>query len=168
MGADLSVLGVDPALNRSGWALLKRDNDATVVVASGSIAAHAGPRSERLHDIAGAFDRVLKSWRPDVVYLEQPGSWQRRGGTRRETLEALAMSRGVFFLVCARHRVPAHDADISVARKAVVGRFNAGAKDILEAVWRRGIDVPLRPRGGPDLDIANAIVIGLYGLHLEC
>jgi Holliday junction resolvasome RuvABC endonuclease subunit len=158
------ILGVDPAFNRSGWAVLSRTESGVCLAAHGAIIARGKARAERIHAIFKEFDDVVRLWQPEAVYLERPGVWQRRGGTRRETLEVLAMSRGVMLLACANREVPAHDIDINTIRRTVVGRVNASATVILEFVRQAGFKVPLRPRGEPDLDVANAIVVGLFGL----
>jgi crossover junction endodeoxyribonuclease RuvC len=158
------ILGVDPAFNRSGWAVLTRTGSSTSLNASGAIVPRGTAKGERIRAIFEDFDAVVQWWQPEAVYLERPGAWQRRGGTRRETLEVLAMSRGVMLLACANRQMPAYDVDITIVRKSVVGRVNASAAVILDLVRQMGFKVPARQRGGPDLDIANAIVVGLFGL----
>jgi Holliday junction resolvasome RuvABC endonuclease subunit len=159
------VLGVDPAFNRTGWAALSLAQTQKVdVVATGVIQPAGGSRAVRLLDIRAQFRPVLLSLEPDSVVMEEPGSWQRLGGTRRETVELLAMARAVMLVECAERGIPVHAITFRTIRAAVMGRGNARADDLIAFLRQRGIAVPPRPRGAPDLDVANAIVTALYGL----
>src|SRR3972149_10519244 len=157
-------LGGAPSFNRPGWCLLDADAGGVRLAAAGIRAQKGDGRPEQLLSIAEQFNAVMQASCPSAVYFERPGAWQRRGGTRRETVEALAMSRAVMLLGCAAAGVAAYDADVHVVRQVMFGRVNASSLDVLESVRRSGFQVPVRPRGGPDMDIANAIVIGLYAL----
>jgi Holliday junction resolvasome RuvABC endonuclease subunit len=160
------VLGVDPSFNRTGWCLLEQANSRPRMIASGVIVPKGAGRPAQLLSIRQQFEAVLSRWPAAEAYFERPGAWQRKGGTRRETVEAMSMSRAVMLLACAERGVPAYEVDVHVVRRAMLGRVNAGAKDILAALHREGFEVPSRPRGAPDLDVANAALVAVYGLSL--
>ncbi len=161
-------LGVDPSFNRTGWAILARDGCAlSSLTACGIIIPRGSSRSERLLSIQRQFEQAVMRWRPAVAYFERPGSWQRRGGSRRETVEAMGMARGVMLAACAELEVPVFEVDFHTVRQVLLGRRNAGAAHVVEFVRSQGLDPPRRPRGGVDLDAANAIMMGVYGLGCE-
>jgi len=154
------ILGVDPSFNRTGWAVL---SNLGQLEQCGVIAPKGADRSQQLLSIWSQFSEVLDQNAPQIVYIERPGTWQRKGGTRRETLEVLSMSRGAMLLACASRAIPLTDVEVHVARLAMCGRVNASSEDIVRIVQQSGIHVPRRPRGSLDLDIANAVLMALYG-----
>ena len=165
---DGPLLGVDPSFNRSGWAILTRDGcGLSSLAACGVIIPRGSSRSERLLSIQRQFEQALMRWHPAVACFERPGSWQRKGGSRRETVEAMAMARGVMLAACAELEVPVFEVDFHTVRQVLLGRRNAGAAHVVEFVRSQGLDPPRRPRGGVDLDAANAIMMAVYGLGYE-
>jgi len=164
MTTDRLTLGVDPSFNRTGWALLSRaDGSPPSMVACGIITPSGISRSQRLETIQRQFTDVLARWAPREAYFECPGNWQRREGSRRETIEVMAMARGVMLAACAELGVPAFEVDFRAARQAVIGNPSVRVEGVVEFVRSRGFRIPRRPRGGVDLDIVNAILMGLYG-----
>ena len=161
-----ATLGVDPSFNRTGWALLVGARRPPSLVACGVIIPRGSSRGERLLSIRRQFEGVLRSLRPALAWFERPGSWQRRGGSRRETVEAMAMARGVMLAACAELGVEVVEVDFQAVRRALLGRHNAGASSVLEFVRGLGVEPPRRPRGGVDLDVANAVLMAAYGLWL--
>lgn len=160
------ILGVDPSFNRSGWAALDANAGDARLVGCGVIVPKGNDRALRLFSISEQFETVLQSWCPAEVFLERPGAWQRKGGTRRETIEVLAMGRAAMLLACVRHVIPVMQVDVHVVRQAILGRVNAPGRAVVDTVRARQFEVPERPRGGPDEDIANAILTAIYGI--EC
>jgi len=165
MTHDRLVLGVDPSFNRTGWALM--EPRSATLLAYGVIAPRGGDRAANLFHIQWQFKRVLQTWLPGAAYFERPGTWQRRGGTRRETLEVMAMARGVMLAACAELAVPAFEIDFQVARRALLGRRKITVTSVVDFVRSLGFDLPVRPRGSTDFDIVNAILIGIYGLSCQ-
>jgi len=165
--ANAAALGVDPSFNRTGWALLAGASRPPSLVACGVIIPKGSSRGERVLSIGRQFEGVLRNRRPSVAWFERPGAWQRRGGSRRETVEAMAMARGIMLAACAELGVEAIEIDFQAARQALLGRHNAGAGSVLEFVSGLDLELPRRPRGGVDLDVANAILMAAYGLLVE-
>ena len=165
MTTDRLTLGVDPSFNRTGWALLGReDGSPPSMVACGIITPSGISRSERLATIQQQFREVLSRWSPREAYFERPGNWQRREGSRRETIEVMAMARGVMLAASAEKGVPVFEIDFHTVRGALLGRGNANADRVVEFVRAQGLPPPSRPRGGVDVDVANAIAMAIYGL----
>jgi len=161
------TLGVDPSFNRTGWALLARDFTGRVsLLACGAVVPTGNGRAQRLLSIQRAFRAVLVKCRPSEVVFEQPGKWMRRVGSSRWSVEAMAMARGVMLAACAELGVEAVEVDFQAARRALLGRHNAGASSVLEFVRGLGVEPPRRPRGGVDMDVANAVLMAAYGLSL--
>jgi Holliday junction resolvasome RuvABC endonuclease subunit len=158
------VLGVDPSFNRTGWSFIEKAAGGARLIESGVIVPRGAGRPSQLLSIKQQFEAVLFRWPAAEAYFERPGAWQRKGGTRRETIEAMSMSRAVMVLACAERGLAVLEVELHVLRRAMLGRVNAGAADVLQLLRSEGFEVPCRPRGGPDLDVANAVLVGLYGL----
>ena len=158
----MRILGVDPSFNRSGWSVVEW-SDRPTVVAAGVISPKGQGRPIQLVSIRDQFDEIVRSLQPDAAFFERPGAWQRKGGTRRETIEVLSMGRAVMLLACAVRDLPAYEVEVHLIRKAMFGRVNALPADVVTLLLGRGFTAPLRPRGGTDMDICNALVMCLYG-----
>ena len=158
------LLGVDPSFNRTGWAVVSLRGRRPVLVAYGIISPAGKTRGESLRYIQRQFRQVLEECGAGVAYLERPGTWQRRGGTRAAAVETMAMARAVLLVACADSGVVAHEIDFYRVRVTLLGRANAPASSLVEFLRAQGFDLPRRPRGGVDLDVANAIMMGVYGL----
>lgn len=159
------ILGVDPSFSRTGWAEMSLRDGRPVLVACGTISPAGKTRGECLWYIQRRFGQILGDCGAPVVYFERPGTWQRRGGTRREAVEAMAMARGVMLAACADSGVRSCEVDFYRVRLTLLGRVNAPASSLVEFLRVQGFDLPRRPRGGVDLDVGNAIMMGVYGLH---
>jgi len=154
------VLGVDPSFNRTGWALLSATGE---LLRSGIVRPKGNERPEQLLSIQRQFGMLLRAHRPDAVYLEEPGVWRRRGGSRVETIAVMAMARGVILAACAEVDVVATEVHFRKARQAVTGSTQGSRQEVIDFVQRSGFGIPVRPRGGQDFDIANAVVLAVYG-----
>ena len=49
-------------------------------------------------------------------------------------------------------------------RSALIGNANAKAPLISAYLEEMGLEIPRRPRGGTDFDVANAMLMALFGL----
>jgi len=161
---DQLILGVDPSFNRTGWARIAFARGRPALLGYGIVVPVGSDRGQKLLSIQRQFRQVLHQQMAGAVYLERSGCWQRRGGTRREAVEAMAMARGVMLAACADSGVRACEIDFYRVRLTLLGRVNAPASSLVEFLKAQGFDLPRRPRGGIDLDVANAIMMGVYGL----
>jgi Holliday junction resolvasome RuvABC endonuclease subunit len=161
------VIGIDPAFRRTGWALLERSHGgSTSLVQHGTIVA---PReSERAHALLSiqlALVEVMTTWEPDQAVFELPGRWMHRIGSSRASIETMAMSRGVMLAACCSVGVSVQEADFHTVRTALLGRANARTEEVVAYVVSRFV-LPRRPRGQLDTDVANAILMAVYGLSM--
>jgi crossover junction endodeoxyribonuclease RuvC len=156
------ILGVDPALGRTGWALLSIPADSSFTIAGlGTIAPKGKSRGEKLTSVSSQFGRVLAEWKPDEAHFELPGKWMHRH-TSRNAVEAMGMARGVMLMACAEMGVPAFEADFHTIRREMLGGWKAGKSAAATYLATLGIRLPERPRGGIDTDIADAILVALH------
>ena len=107
------------------------------------------------------FQGVLEEQRPSFVTIEGPGRWMRRGTTRK-TVELMAMARSIYLMACAEHATPAYEVAFQGVRRVALGNGNAPAEAVTDSIQDEGLRLPRRPRGGLDMDIANALVVAIY------
>lgn len=92
-----TVLGIDPGLDRTGWAILTRNaRSALSLQACGLI--HTGAEQElpqRLEYIFRELQKILQTYQPDQVAMEQ-NFFLKRATTMANTV----MTRGVIILAC--------------------------------------------------------------------
>ena len=143
--------------------MVENERDEVVLVASGVIAPPRRKPAGRLRHVYDRFAATLDEWLPSMVLLERPGYWRRRGGSRGETLEALAMARACMLLAWFLRNIPALEIEVTVIRRTTMGRPNARPHEILRFLQAQRLQVPFRPRGAPDMDIANALLLAVYG-----
>ena len=91
------VLGIDPGLDRTGWAVLSRDpRNKLSLVECGLIHTEAGQDLPvRLNYIYGELQKILAQYKPDQVAMEQ-NFFLKRAITMANTV----MTRGVIILAC--------------------------------------------------------------------
>ena len=160
-----NVLGVDPAFRRTGWALLRLDEaESPTLLASGFIVPNGNTLPEKLRSIEAQFTKVLQARKPYLVLFEKPGIWMRRAGSSRHSVEMMAMARGVMLCACAKIGVPSHEIDFHTVRLVLLGRPNATKTCSAGLLDHLGLTPPRRARGGIDLDVADAMLVALYGI----
>lgn len=156
------VIGIDPALGRSGWALLVNREHPTLL-ASGVVETGSDPRGRQLMVIHDGFAAILRHHLPSAVYVEQPG--QRIGQeTTRSSVEALAMSRGCIVMAATREGLAVEEVDFHEVRRSLLGRWKAGKRDVVDLLRVLDLLTFLDNDKGPDLDVADATLLALYGL----
>ena len=98
-----TVLGIDPGLDRTGWAILTRDARSVLSLrACGLIHTDAGQGlPKRLNYIFQEFQKILDTYRPDQVAMEQ-NFFLKRATTMANTV----MTRGVILLACEQAGKP--------------------------------------------------------------
>lgn len=154
----MKVLGVDPGLVRTGWAVVESGNGGYRLVAAGLIA----PRSdaglaERLAEGYAAFTRVLEEQAPDVMVLEDVFSKPRH--PRAALL--MAHMRGVLCLAAGRRGLRLEAMTASTVKQRVTGNGRASKNQVQEMVLRL-CGVSARDMRA---DVSDAIALAVAGLN---
>lgn len=150
------ILGVDPGLQRTGYALIDcaRSVDRPEVVEAGVFRLTRGERvADRLveleRDLADAIERL----RPDAAAVEKLFSHYKRP----TTAVIMGHARGVILLAIARAGVPIHELEPATVKKSLTGAGRASKEQVQIAVREQ-----LRLAQTPDPpDVADAIAIAL-------
>ena len=143
------VLGVDPGVSETGWAVLKDG----VLAGHGCIkTTPASPMPQRLAAIHKALGAVIAEFAPDVVAVEEM-FFVKVANTIRMTLQA----RGVIVLAAAQAGKPVHEYNPKTVKLTLSGSGSADKPTMQRAIQRAlNMAEPLRPD-----DVADAAAIAL-------
>jgi crossover junction endodeoxyribonuclease RuvC len=148
----MRVLGVDPGLGTTGYAVIDLDGTGPTLAEAGTIRANSrAPLPERLRTIHTDLEELIRESAPDVVGLESLYSEYR---FPRSALQ-MAHVRGVVCLTAADAGLRVIDIAPSAVKNAVVGTGSA-TKEQVQATVQAMYHLEERPTPA---DVADAIAI---------
>lgn len=153
----MRVLGVDPGVSETGWALLEGGVQGASLHASGIIRTQAGlPLPFRLREIHAALSAVLVERRPEHVAIEELFFM-----TAAHTVRATLQARGVILLAACQAQAPVHEYNPRQVKIALTGS-GAAQKAQMQKMTQAalGLKEILRPD-----DVADAAAIALCHLR---
>jgi len=153
------VLGVDPGVSETGWAVLDGDPGRPArLLDSGLIRTRPGvPLPERLVQIHAALGAVIAEHRPAAAAVEEM-FFLKAAHTVRATLQA----RGVVLLAAAQGKIPVSEYNPRQVKLALTGS-GAAVKSQMQRMVRHALSLAEELR--PD-DVADAAAIALCHLRL--
>jgi crossover junction endodeoxyribonuclease RuvC len=155
----MRILGIDPGLDRTGWAVLEKDGAAPPrLFASGLIHTPANTLLEkRLSAIFDALAAVLAQHAPAEAAIEEV-FFSKRADTQANTTHA----RGVILLACDKAGVPISSYNPKTIKKTISGSGTAEKLQMQRVVQLTlNLPAPLQPD-----DVADAAAAGLCHLRL--
>lgn len=151
------VLGVDPGLATTGWALVDQERGKLRLLGAGCWRTPAeADHGTRLLQLWEAIGGMLQSSGPSSVAME-------RLFFSRNTSTAMAVSqaRGVLVCAVAKARLPLHEYTPAEVKQSVTGSGSAGKLQVARMVRMiLGAAVP----AGPD-DVTDACAVGICHQH---
>lgn len=150
-------LGLDPGLNRTGYALLQRTSVGPKLLEGGVIrSSPSDSLARRVHEIGSGVRDVLEEHRPGAVALEQVFSF----GKNPKTALLMAHARGALLMTIAEVGLPIVHYTPTQIKKLLTGSGRASKSQIQSAVKAelRLSDI-LEPN---DVADASAIALCLY------
>lgn len=159
---DHLILGIDPGLQRSGYALVSTGPtaDAVRLVEAGLIRLPRGrPLPERLVELECSLEDVLASHTPAALACEELYAHYRHP----RTAILMAHARGVILALAARRGLEVISVAATNVKKLLTGSGRAGKRQVQRAVMAT-LGLPRLP---DPPDVADAIAIALSGLRLR-
>ena len=149
-----TVLGIDPGLDRTGWAILTRSARSVLSLrACGLIHTDAGQElPQRLEYIFGELQKLLTQYQPNQVAMEQ-NFFLKRAVTMANTV----MTRGVIILACQLAGKPISFYPPKRVKMMLCGTGTADKKQVQRMVQ---LTLHLDKAPSPD-DTADAIAIAI-------
>ena len=152
-----TVLGIDPGLDRTGWAILTRDARSVLsLIACGLIHTEAGQElPQRLQFVHQEMQKILTTYQPDQVAMEQNYFLK-----RAQTMANTVMTRGVIILACEQAQKPITFYSPKRVKMILCGTGTADKKQVQRMVQ---LTLHLDKIIHPD-DTADAVAIGICHL----
>lgn len=152
-------LGIDPGLNRTGYAVLAGQGGRAALREGGVIrSTPSRSLAERVLEIGAELCSVLDEFAPEALAIEQVFSL----GKNPKSAILMAHARGVILYAAAERRIPVVHYTPRQIKKLLTGSGAAGKEQVQRAVTRElGLDRVPEPH-----DVADACAIALCHWHL--
>lgn len=147
------VLGIDPGLTTTGYALVEAAGTTMRPVAAGVFRTDpSSTMSRRLAELFSDLEALLAEHHPDEVAMERVFV-----NRNLQTAEGVGRASGVVLLAAARAGLAVHEYSPSAVKKAIVGVGTAPKQQIQEVVARRlGLESAPAPA-----DAADALAVAM-------
>jgi crossover junction endodeoxyribonuclease RuvC len=162
-GAGLRILGVDPGLQVTGYAVVEARPRGPHVCEAGIIRTAEGrtttdvaPRVRTLYD---GIVEVLEQFKPGVMVVEQLFSHYEHP----RTAILMAHARGVLLLAAAQRDVPVISYNATRIKKSITG-YGRATKDQVQRTMQRELSLPKLPEPP---DVADALAAALCHYHAQ-
>lgn len=155
----MRILGIDPGLDRTGWAVLQKDGPAAPALAAAGLihTPKNTPLEKRLAAIYAELSDLIKTHAPAEAAIEEV-FFSKRADTQANTTHA----RGVILLACEHGGLPISAYNPKTIKKTISGNGAAEKKQMQRVVQ---ITLNLAAIPEPD-DVADAMAAGLCHLRL--
>ena len=162
-GRPKSILGIDPGLQRTGYAFLTaestRDSDIRVIDAGVVRLSRAAPLENRLLELEQGLTELVEANRPITMAVEELYAHYKHP----RTAILMGHARGVILALAARYGIPVVSIAATQVKKLLTGSGHASKAQI-----QRAITVTLNLAQLPEPnDVADALAIALCGLRLR-
>jgi crossover junction endodeoxyribonuclease RuvC len=153
----MRILGLDPGLQVTGYAVLEASDSGPKVCDAGVLrSAEKRATTDMATRIRALYDGlvdVLEEWKPAAMAVEQLYAHY----DHPRTAILMAHARGVFFLAGAQHGIPVVSYAATKVKKLVTGSGRAGKEQMQRAVARElGLTEMPEPH-----DVADALAVAL-------
>lgn len=151
-------LGIDPGLQRTGYAILKRTPHKPMLVEGGVIKSSSSQTlAERVLEIGQGIQEVIAEYHPEAVAIEQVFSMTRNP----KTAVLMAHARGAILFAAAQAELPIMHYTPRQIKKLLTGHGAASKEQVQAAIKRElGLKQILEPN-----DVADASAVALCHYH---
>lgn len=152
----MKILGIDPGVGRTGYALLEQTGKNISLIECGCITTKAGmPEPQRLLEIRTDLDKLIKKHRPDAVSIESLFFI-----SNQKTAMSVGQARGVAVVTAAEHRLKIIEVTPLQVKMATTGYGKADKRQVQTMIVKL---LKLKKIPRPD-DAADAAAIAWAGL----
>ena len=154
----MRILGIDPGIAITGYALLDIQNDNITLVSSGSIRTDKNKATpDRLVELYSDMSEIIKAFKPDVAAIEQLFYFK-----NLKTIIPVAQARGVITMALAQNKIETAEYTPLQVKQTITG-FGRATKDEVKQMTQLALNVPM-----PKLDdTVDAIAIALCHLRMN-
>lgn len=157
------VLGIDPGLQVTGYAVLEPRGRVPHVLEAGIVRSAEGrgatDMAPRLNSLYDGIVEVLEQFRPTVVAVEQLFAHY----SHPRTAILMAHARGVILLAAARHGLAVVSYNATRIKKTITGSGRASKEQVQRTVQRE-LGLPRLPEPP---DVADALAAALCHFYAQ-
>jgi crossover junction endodeoxyribonuclease RuvC len=157
------ILGVDPGLHLTGYAVLEAGPNRPLVCEAGIVRAAEGRESAdmalRVRSLYNGIVEVIEQYRPGVVVVEQLYAHYEHP----RTAILMAHARGVIFLAAAQRDLPVVSYNATRIKKTITGHGRASKEQIQHTIQRE-LGLPKLPEPP---DVADALAAALCHYYVQ-
>ncbi len=152
----ITILGIDPGLNKTGWAMLSCDKSKVSHISSGLISTKTIQEQHvRLYKIASEIDDLLLRYNPSLVCMEETFVNNNPGSSLK-----LGYARGAIMSVIGKYESRFIELKPNTIKKTVTGNGHADKMQIMSSIK---LLIGNIPQEFNKTDIADAIAIAYSG-----
>ena len=156
------ILGIDPGLQRTGYAVLAAPAGVETcrLIEAGVVRLDRGQRIEqRLLELEHGLDELISSHHPAILACEQLYAHYKHP----RTAIVMAHARGVILALAARRGLSILNVEATRVKKFLTGSGRASKAQVQRAIMV-ALGLPQIPEPH---DVADALAVALCGLHLR-
>lgn len=153
------VLGVDPGLGTTGYALVEQVGSGMKLLEAGVVTSKASHSLEqRLLELYSSFEGVITEFHPDVLAIEELYSHYEHP----RTAVIMGHARGMFFLLAGKAGIPVFSYSATRIKKSLTGVGHATKEQVARMLARI---LGCETFGGP-ADVTDAVATALCHLNV--
>jgi len=156
----MRIVGIDPGLNITGYAVVERASRGIVLIEAGMIRGRSrGDLAARLKEIHEGVSDVARTFQPAAMAIEELYSHYERP----RTAILMGHARGVICLAAAQSDVPIVSYSATQIKRLLTGNGRAPKSQMQRAICHEfGLATPPEPP-----DVADAMALALCHLFLQ-
>lgn len=126
----MRILGIDPALTKSGWAIVERKGNVSIYIASGVIKTDSKePLAQRLKLIYTTISDVISKYQPNLAAIEETFV-----NKNAATSLKLGCARGAVITCLAMHDLEVMEFTPKYIKKSLTGSGSADKNQMLKMI----------------------------------
>jgi crossover junction endodeoxyribonuclease RuvC len=156
----MRILGVDPGLNITGYAVVEKRLGQLALIEAGMIRGRSrGDLAARLQEIHEGISDVIASLKPEVLAIEELYSHYERP----RTAILMGHARGVICLAAMQAQIPMRSYSSTQVKRMLTGNGRAPKSQMQRAICQQfSLAAPPEPP-----DVADAMAIALCHHYLQ-
>ena len=152
----MKILGIDPGIGRTGYALLEQDKNSILLKEVGCITTKVGDKEyHRLLEIKQDLNLLIKKFKPDAVCIESLFF-----AANAKTAMSVGQARGVIMVTAAEAKVKIIEVTPLQVKIAATGYGKADKRQVVTMIVKL---LKLKKIPRPD-DAADAVAIAWAGI----